>query len=401
MNRSDESRQARPFTLTARVVLLGVLAAWGAVQAGEETAPRGAKPCDETLPALFKRVSPAVVSIAAMSSNTTDIDERFARVVGSGVVIDPAGLVLTNSHVVFGRQVITVTLDDGTTLPARIVGADPLFDIAVIRVTPPDSARLPAMDLGDSDQLMVGEDVFAIGNPFGLEQSLTRGVVSAVNRLLPGVPMFLAEPLIQTDASINPGSSGGPLVNRCGEVIGITTAILPDAQNIGFAIPIDLIKGLLNALIDNGRVIRPWLGVQGQMVTRPLKELLRLPLVDGFLVESVDPGSPAEERGIVGGKLDLVIDGQPVLLGGDIITHLDGAPVDDIDKLASALQAFKVGAKVHATVFRDGKVVELDLRLIERPILPQDIPDKRPTAPMEASPRPCAGGPFCAPKRGF
>src|SRR6202142_1715013 len=172
----------------------------------------------------------------------------------AAVIVDAAGLILTNSHVVFGQQLVTVTLDDGTVLPARIVGADPVFEIAFLKVLPPAGGTLPVARLVHSDSLRVHDEVYAIGNPFGLEQTLTRGIVSAVNRVLPGTTWSLKEPLIQTDAAMNPGNSGGPLVNVCGDVVGITTAIFPDAQSIGFAVPASLIKSVSANLLEKGYV---------------------------------------------------------------------------------------------------------------------------------------------------
>jgi S1-C subfamily serine protease len=367
---------------SVHLLLAGVLAATGVAEAAEKTGQPPSPPCEESVPAMYDRIAPTVVSIAAMSTNSYDLEDRFERVVGSGVIVDPSGLILTNSHVVFGRQAINVTLDDGTTLPGQLVGADPLFDVALVRVAPPGGAPLTAARLGDSDRVVTGEDAFALGNPFGLEQTLTRGIISAVNRLLPDVPLSLTEPMIQTDAPFNPGSSGGPLVDHCGDVIGITTSILSEAQNIGFAIPINLIKSVTPSLKENGRIVRPWLGVQGELVSQPIKDLLRIPLVDGFLVEGVEPGSPAERLGLVGGSLEIVIDGQPVLLGGDVVTHIDGARVDDAEKLRQALRSFKVGETIHLTLFRNERVVDLDCVLTERPLLPADIPEKRSVAPM-------------------
>jgi S1-C subfamily serine protease len=364
------------------LLLAGALVAATVANADETPGPPPSPPCEEPVPAIYGRIAPTVVSIAAMSTNSYDVENRFDRVVGSGVIVDPSGLILTNSHVVFGRQAISVTLDDGTTLPGLLVGADPLFDVALVRVAVPGAVSLTAAPLGDSDLAVTGEDVFAIGNPFGLEQTLTRGIVSAVNRLLPGVPLSLTEPMIQTDAPINPGSSGGPLVNRCGQVIGMTTSILSEARNIGFAVPINLIKTVMPSLIENGRIVRPWLGLQGELVGQPLKELLRVPLVDGFLVEGVEPGSPADKAGILGGRLDIVIDGEPILLGGDIVTRIDGGAVDEVEKLSRALRSFTVGKTVHMTVFRDKHLIEVDCVLTERPLLPLDIPETRSVAPM-------------------
>ena len=329
--------------------------------------------CSQALPEIYERVSPAVVSIASMAIDPYQTTERVNRTVGSGVILDKEGIVLTNSHVVFGRQAITVTLDDGATVPGEVVGADPVFDVAVLRIPRPASGSLPVAVPGSSAHLRVGEEVLAIGNPLGLDQTLTRGVVSALNRILPDTPFAFMEPLIQTDASINPGSSGGPLLNRCGEVIGITTAILPDAQNIGFAIPIDLVKTALPSLLEKGRIIRPWLGIQGHLVGPSLKDLLRIPLTDGLLVEVVEPGSPAERVGIRGGNLDVVIGGHALLLGGDIVTRVNGRPVDTPERLTTEMKRLQVGDTLHLTLYRDGETKDVEFVLPERPVLPQDL----------------------------
>ena len=352
--------------------------------AQQASGPPASQPCRESVPDLYKRMSPTVVSIAATSISLYDIDHRMDRVAGSGVIVDASGLVLTNSHVVFGRQIITVTLDDGTTLPAQLVGADPLFDIAVIRIPRPPEGTLPVARLGNSEHLLVGQEVYAIGNPFGLEQTLTRGIVSAVNRLLPGGSLPVREPLIQTDTAINPGSSGGPLIDACGDIVGITTALLENAQGIGFAIPSDLAKDVMPQLVKDGRVIRPWLGVQGQPVVPILKDFFRVPLVDGFLVEVVEPGSPADRVGLHGGELEVTIAGQSILLGGDIITAVNGMPITDSDKLAAVLESLQVGATLHLAVVRETKTREVEVTLSERPLLPWDLPAKRAAAPAAA-----------------
>jgi len=338
--------------------------------------------CAESIPAIYDRVSPAVVSIASVTINPYQIADRVSRAVGSGVILDASGLVLTNAHVVFGRQAITVTLDDGTTVPGSVIGADPVFDVAVLRIPSPATGTLPVATPGNSARLRVGEEVLAIGNPLGLDQTLTRGIISAINRLLPDMPFSLMEPMIQTDASINPGNSGGPLLNRCGEIVGITTAIIPDAQNIGFAIPIDVVQAILPALLEKGHVVRPWVGIQGHLVIPPLKELLRLPLTDGLLVEVVEPGSPAEQAGVRGGQLDAVLYGQALLLGGDIITHLNDTPVDTPERLTGVMRSLHVGDTLRMTLFRLGRTQEVTLVLPERPLLPQDVLTQRSEAPL-------------------
>jgi serine protease Do len=284
-------------------------------------------------------------------------------------------LVLTNAHVAFGRQSLRVTLDDGTVVPGRLLGADPIFDIAVVEIPKPDKGTLPTVPTGDSDKIRVGEDVFAIGNPMGLDQTITRGIVSGMNRILPGTTMLFVEPMIQTDTPINPGNSGGPLFNRCGEVIGMTTAIVEDAQNIGFAIPINLVKTVLPSLIKNGRVIRPWLGFDGTLIPPELKKLLNLPLTDGLLVEAVEPGSPADQAGMRGGNLEVTVGTTSVLLGGDIVTSINGTGMGDPEVLAPTLRSLAVGDRVKLTVYREGKVREVEFVLPERPLMPSDLPE--------------------------
>jgi serine protease Do len=392
------SRAAGRLTL-----LLIALSAAGAPPARADEAAPPPKPrptpCQETIPDLFQRVSEAVVSITATSINPYDSFDRMVRQMGSGFLIDSTGLILTNSHVVFGQQIISVTLDDGVSLRAQIVGADPLLDIALIRVTPPASARLPAAKLGDSEHLLVGEDVFAIGNPFGLDQTFTRGIVSAVNRILPGGSWSVREPLIQTDAAINLGNSGGPLVNRCGDVVGINTAILPEAQNIGFAIPIHLAKGVMPSLLLDGRVIRPWIGVQGQLVSTGLKDLLRAPLADGFLVEVVEPRSPAGGAGVRGGDLDLMISGQPVLIGGDIITEMNGVSMNDSESLGRATATLKVGEKVRLKLLREKETLQVEIVVVERPLLPGDLSPRQTVSPAGTSASPGAARLFPTSRR--
>ncbi len=338
--------------------------------------------CDKPAPAIFDQVSPAVVFIYATSINPYQVADRVEHVVGSGFIFDGSGLILTNSHVAFGRQSLEVTLDDGTSVAAQLVGADPIFDIAVLRIAKPAQGALPAAKLGDSNRVRVGEDALAIGNPLGLEQTLTRGSVSAINRVLPPTFFAFQEPLIQIDTPINPGNSGGPLLNSCGEVIGITTAVVPDAQSIGFAIPINLAKSVIPTLLSQGHLVRPWLGFHGQFIDHGLRELLRIPLARGFLIEVVEPGSPAQQANLRGGGLELNVSGREFLIGGDIITKLNGTRLTSADKVIEALRAVKVGAMVSMTVFREGRYLDVKYTLPERPLLPGDIPAQGAVAPL-------------------
>ena len=338
------------------------------------TGAAGARECTESIPDLFERASPAVVMISGQAINPFRLRDRVGRALGSGFIIDEKGLVLTNSHVVYGLQSLSVKLDDGTVVVARLIGADPIFDVALIQLPKPERGKFPTAKLGDSDKARPGEEIIAIGNPLGLDQTVTRGIISGINRILPDTPLSLTEPLIQIDAAINPGNSGGPLLNRCGEVIGINTSIVPEAQNIGFAVPINLVKSLLPALMKDGRVIRPWVGFHGQVIGADVRRILKLPLVDGLLVEVVEPGSPAEKAGVRGGSLEFSIGGDSLLLGGDVIVTVNGTPATDPDKFATLMRGLKVGDKLKLKLYRDEKYLELDYVLPERPLLPGDLP---------------------------
>ena len=352
-----------------------------------------AAPCAIALPQLYDRISPAVVSITAAAINPYDSSRPIDRRSGSGVIVDAKGLILTNAHVVAGGQpLITVTLDDGQAVPAQVVGADAIFDVAFLRIQPPAGAALPVAHLGDSDAVRVGDEVYAIGNPFGLEQTLTRGIVSAVNRVLPGATWSTKEPLIQTDAAINPGNSGGPLVDGCGDVVGITTAILPDAQSIGFAVPTSLVKSVMASILEKGYVVRPWLGVQGTLISRDLRDLLREPLGEGLLIEVVEPASPAARAGLRGGDLDLVIAGHPMLVGGDVIRSIDGLRVDSPAAAAKALAGLSVGSRVAVRLSHGGEERTLDLVVEERPASHPEGTETEPGAFSTGVSRPAGAG---------
>ena len=335
----------------------------------------GGAACTQSPAEIYERKSDAVTSISVTSVTPYRLQNRVQRSVGSGFIFDRNGHVLTNSHVVFGAAFIQVTLDDGGVYPAKIVGVDPIYDIAVVRVENAGSKKLPRLPLGKSSNLRVGQGVVAIGNPLGLNQTLTAGVISALDRVLAETPLSLSRRLIQTDTALNPGNSGGPLLDRCGEVVGINTSIIQGAQNVGFAIPIDLVKAKLAELMERGRIVRPWVGFHGQFIDRDAASLLRLPLSTGLLVEVVEPGSPAEKNGIRGGSLDVTIGGHELILGGDIVKSINGTPIADPGSLDRAMRALAVGRKLRLQVLREGKQRLVVYGLPERPLLPGDIPD--------------------------
>jgi serine protease Do len=341
----------------------------------QETVQEAAEPesCRTPIAQIYERTSEAVVLVSTRTINPYRLTDRVQRAIGSGFIFDREGLLLTNSHVVYGAQSITVTLDDGSTTKAELVGADPIFDLAVLRISKPAQGTLPVIKLGDSDLINVGDDVIAIGNPFGLDQTLTRGVVSALNRVLPESPLALPRAMIQTDTPINPGNSGGPLLNRCGDAIGINSEIIEEARGISFAIPINLVKAVLPMLIGKGHVVRPWLGFHGQLIDADLAEVLSIPVVPGMLVEVVEPDSPAAKAKIQGGDLDVSIAGKEFLVGGDIVTQINGIRIEKPDDLAKAMKSLTVGSRVALELYRNGKTVRVSYRLPERPILPGDV----------------------------
>jgi len=380
MNITTPIRLIKIFPCVACLIFIGLLqcrvgSAQPTREAAQATREVTDESCNTPLTSIFKQVSPAVVFITTVSINPYRMNDRVEHIVGSGFVIDGSGLILTNSHVVFGRQLILVTLDDGTTVSAQLIGADPIFDVALLRIPTPSKSTLNVVEMGDSDRVRVGEEVVAIGNPLGLDQSLTRGVISAINRVLPETFFSLQEPLLQMDTPVNPGNSGGPLVNRCGQVVGITTSVIPDAENIGFSIPINMAKALIPALLKDGKIVRPWLGFHGQFMENGLQELFRFPLVQGFLIEVVEPESPAEKAGLRGGDLELTLAGRDFLIGGDVITKINDVALTSTEKMLEALNNLQVGSHLRLQLFRQGKYLDVNYSLPERPILPGDAPN--------------------------
>jgi serine protease Do len=275
---------------------------------------------------------------------------------GSGVIVDKEGYILTNNHVIEGADKIKVRLNDGREFTATLKGQDSRTDLAVLHIKAKD---LPVATLGDSDKLEVGEWAIAIGSPFGLEHTVTVGVISAKGRSGLGTGTY--EDFIQTDASINPGNSGGPLINIDGEVVGINAMIIQPGTGIGFAIPINMAKQILNDLIKQGKVVRPWLGISAQDLTPELAEQFQVKEKEGVLVAQIHQGTGAEKAG---------------LISGDIIKSVDEKAIKNVNELVKEIQKKKVGQKVKLSMVRDGKPMTIEVTLSAMPDKPEPMKEK-------------------------
>jgi S1-C subfamily serine protease len=323
-----------------------------------------------TLVELFKKTEQGVVKIEIDTNNS--LSDRNA--VGSGFVYDIFGHTITNAHVIENATKVTVTFLDGNQYNAEIIGADKFTDIAVIKVNEKPRLLHP-LDIGDSSILLVGEQVAAIGNPFGLSGSMTSGIVSQLGRLMYSPdPGFSIPDVIQTDAAINPGNSGGPLLNMKGEVIGINTAIRSSTgefTGVGFAVPSNTIKKIVPSLIEEGKYHHPWMGITGIDIDPDLAKIRELENAKGFLVVTVIDGHPADDAGLQGVSKTVEIDGKEYPIDGDIIVSVDGKEVRKINDLLVHLQREKsVGDEMILGVLRDGDLMHLTLTLAERPDLP-------------------------------
>jgi S1-C subfamily serine protease len=304
-----------------------------------------------------ERVSKSTVNIASVKMVQDQLFRIFpVEGVGSGVIIDQNGYILTNNHVIDDAKRLKVTLTDGQMLNGKVIGKDELTDLAVVKaegISTDESDVLPYAHLGNSDDLKIGQVVIAIGNPFGLTggPTVTAGIISSLNRNIQFENGMLE--LIQTDAAINPGNSGGPLVNTKGEVIGINTAKMPYANGIGFAVPINIAKSIMNELIQNGRVTnRPWIGIASIKITKQLANYYQLPVVDGVLIAQVEPYSPADDAG---------------LRKGDIIEEIDSNRINDPSQVSSQVRKKHVLDQILMVVNRYGRRFDVPLQLQARP----------------------------------
>ena len=289
---------------------------------------------------------------------------------GSGFVYDTKGHIITNHHVIQSADTIQVTFLDGNITSAEIIGTDIYSDLAVIKVDPKVTTLHPVV-LGTSSELEVGEPVAAMGNPFGLSDTLTVGIVSSLERTLDGAGGYVIIDIIQIDAAVNPGNSGGPLVNIKGQVVGVNTAIQSETgtfTGIGFAVPSDTIKREIDDLIRTGSYSHPWLGIRVLEVDLALADAIGLEKPQGILVIDVTSGSPAESAGLLGGDEITIVDGLEVPIGGDVVTEIDGNPVIIMDDLAVYLERNTIpGDSVTLGIIRDGEPMELEVTLGERP----------------------------------
>ena len=382
--------------LLAAALLGGGIALGGAATLGklgnkttvirEQLAPQSSEPAafergkQRSINQIYRASAPAVVHIETTTRVRQPSDPFFGnpfgttetqRALGSGFVIDKAGHIVTNYHVVQGANVIQVSFSNNERFKAKVVGVDPSTDVAVLKVDV-KSRALKTLTLGNSDSVRVGDQVIAIGNPFGLDRSVTAGIVSAVQRRIESPNNLSIAHVIQTDAALNHGNSGGPLLNAEGEVIGVNAQIETGGQSqgnvgIGFAIPINTVKDVVAELIKHGRVQHPFLGIEGKTLTPDIARLFHLPVRSGVLVASVRPGTGAAKAGLKAGTNQVTVAGESWPAGGDVIVKLDGQPVPTIERLIDLIAMRKPGDKIDLEVLRGTSRVHLSVTLGRQP----------------------------------
>ena len=330
---------------------------------------------------IYERAASGVVRINASNGSASSSVDPFGggqgSALGSGFVIDKTGHIVTNYHVVRDAGQVTVSFSNRDTVKAEVVGVDPSTDLAVLRVETSASALTP-LSLGNSDALRVGDPVVAIGNPFGLDRTVTAGIVSALQRLITAPNRFTIDHVIQTDAPINPGNSGGPLLNARGQVIGVNTQIETGTGTsasgnvgIGFAVPSKTVKDVVAQILRPGRVDHAYLGISGQALTDDVADTYNLPVDSGVLVGSVTNSSGAAKAGLKGGETEVVVAGETYTLGGDIIVSFDGEKISSIEELRDAISGKKPGDKVTLVIYRDANKTSVTVTLGRQPPSPQ------------------------------
>jgi S1-C subfamily serine protease len=371
---------------------LGGAAAFGELGAATTTVREvesHASPASATAPTrglsireIYQRAAPGVVQVNSTTIVNVPADPFFGdpffptqqrqQSLGSGFVIDKAGHIVTNYHVVSGAKQVSVSFSNGASRKATVVGTDPSSDLAVLKIDASSRAFTP-LPIGNSDDIQVGDPVAAIGNPFGLDRTVTAGIVSAIQRAISAPNGYTIDHVIQTDAAINHGNSGGPLLNGRGQVIGVTSQIetgdgaAGGNVGVGFAIPSNTVKTVIAQLIREGRVDRAFIGISATPITRDLARVFRLPVAKGLLVQSVQPRSGAASAGLKAGTTQVVLAGESYNLGGDIIVQADGSPVASLDRLRDVVATKKPGEMVRLVVYRGGKKTTVQVKLGRQP----------------------------------
>ena len=364
----------------------------GVIDTGDESAALAPAPLTQpasesdskgtTVNQIYDRSSDAVAFIQATVTQTTQDplglfpQKQQGTASGSGFLIDDEGHVLTNAHVVEGAKQVEVQLgEDGEPQSAEVVGSDPSSDVALLKID--DANGATPLPLGDSSKADVGDPVVAIGNPFGLDRTVTTGIVSALQRQIQAPNGFSISDVIQTDAAINPGNSGGPLLDGSGRVIGINSQIASQSggnEGVGFAVPISTAQDVVDQLLAGGEVKRAYLGITGGDINSEIAEALNLPVDQGVIVERVFDGGPADSAGIKGATGQATVGGETFPVGGDIITKVDGKEVTAMEDVISIVNEHKPGDELTLTVFSGGDEEEVEVRLGDRPATIQDAP---------------------------
>ncbi len=378
--------------LAGGAVVLGGAAALGKLDSSttivrDQTSVAGAEPAAFnqrhalSINDVYREDAPGVVHIAATTKVPLPADPFFGtpggtetqRAIGSGFLIDKNGHIVTNDHVVAGASTVQVSFSDNESMRARIVGTDPATDVAVLQVNAPARALKP-LPLGNSDAVRVGDAVIAIGNPLGYDRSVTSGIVSALGREIQAPNAATIDHVIQTDAALNHGNSGGPLLNADGQVIGVNAQIAASASNanigIGFAIPINTVKQVAADLIKQGKVVHPFIGIQVKALTPQIAGIFHLPVQHGLLIAKVYAGTGAAKAGLQAGKTLVTVDGDSWPAGGDVIVRADGHPVATIERLLEIIGEKKPGDSVHFDVYRGTKHLTIDVKLGRLPSTP-------------------------------
>jgi S1-C subfamily serine protease len=329
-----------------------------------------------TIAQIYKRSAPGVVQITATGSASVDPfgGSQQQQALGSGFVVDKAGYIVTNYHVIQGARSIQVTFSNNSSIDAKLVGSDPSTDIAVLKVNAASSAFSP-LPLGDSDAVQVGDAVVAIGNPFGLSRTVTAGIVSAIQREITAPNQYAIDHVIQTDAPINHGNSGGPLINARAEVIGVNAQIETGGSTdgnvgVGFAIPSNTVKTVVAQLIKSGKVEHAAIGILAQDITPDLAKSTRLPVKSGVLIQSVQSGSGAAAAGLKSGTTDVTVAGESYKLGGDIIVEANGKPVHNLAGLRDVVSSLSPGDTMTLKIYRGDQVKTIKVKLGRRPSTP-------------------------------